>query len=253
VPLNDLTLLGGVAEVSSLADLESPLTVSQRAFDAARPRRLFYPGLPRAKRITERLKLPWRDVLEIAHAPEDKQTRLLAARRKEPDAKWVTPENAASALAVAATRLKVASLTQDEYRRERGKMLAHDARQWMHGGALRMPTEHQVRHVLGSWDAALRAAGLQDTTQRQRKPGKPRTTWTHGLCVAAVARYIADAGRHSTSTGYKDWCSQQKKPAPSLDTLSKFGGWPVVHGEALGTLPEQDFRIGHQPQAKPRP
>jgi hypothetical protein len=247
LPQNDLTLLDAVLEVASLASPTSPQTVSQRAFDEARSRSLFYPNLSRAKRITERLGLKWPDVLAVAHAHPDEQNHLLGAKGREPNAKWVTPENAASALAVVAKRLNADSLTQGEYRREREKMLAADAKRWMHGGQLRMPSEQQVVSVHGSWDAALSAAALQSTTQREREQRKPKARGRDNDCVAVVARYLKEAGgNHPTATGYEDWRSTQAA-APSLGTITKrHGGWSAVLGEAESRLLEERLGIRRQ-------
>jgi hypothetical protein len=248
LPQNDLTLLDAVLEVASLANPTSSRTVSQREFDEARSRSLFYPNLSRAKRITERLGLKWHEVLAVAHAHRDEQNKLLGAKGRGPNAKWVTPENAASALAVVAHRLGKDSLTQGEYRRERAKMLAHDAKRWMHGGQLRMPSEQQIVGVHGSWDAALSAASLQSTTQRERKPAKPRPRGKGASdCVAAVVRYLKEAGdNHPTSTGYEDWRSTQAA-APSLNTINKrHSGWHVVLGEAESRLLEEKLGIRRQ-------
>jgi hypothetical protein len=243
VPRNDLTLLDAVAEVAAFANPKNPRTVSQRQFDAARTRSLFYPNLPHAKHIAEQLGLKWPDVLKVAHAHRDEQNKLLGAKGRGPNAKWVTSENAAAALAVAAKRLGKGSLTQDEYRREREKMLAADAKRWLHGGQLRIPSEQQVATVHGSWDAALSAANLQSTTQRERKQAKPRPRGKDNDCVAAVARYLKEAGRHPTRIGYENWRSEQET-APSLSTITKrHGGWSVVLSEAQDRLLEGKLGI----------
>ncbi|HUN79782.1 MAG TPA: hypothetical protein VMU32_12720 [Solirubrobacteraceae bacterium] len=236
---NDLALLDAVYEVAAIANPTDPLRTSQRAFDDARARSLFHPDLPRAKRIAERLGMPWRDVLTVARVHDDERGRLLAAKtgRTRP-AKWVTPENAASALAIIARRLNTNSLTQGQYRRERENMLADDAKRWMHGRQLRVPSAAQIVDALGSWDAALSAAGLQ-ATPADRKHG-PR--WTQGTCVEAVARYLTQAGKHPTSGDYADWAAKHRN-APSQYTIGRFGGWPAVSREARDLLLERELGI----------
>lgn len=236
---NERWILDGVAEVAGLANPASPATVSQRAFDEARSRSLCYPGLPRAKRVTEKLGMKWRNVLTVAHAWDDERGRLVAAKTRGPNAKWVTRANAASALAVAAHRLGKDSLTADEYRRERARMLAADAKRWMHGGALRLPSEHQVIGVHGSWGAALSAAGLQAAPAGTGGRGK---AWIREDCVNAVARYLNEED-HPTSTGYEDWRSEQTRRTPSLVTIKKYGGWPVVLSEASDRLVEEKLGL----------
>ena len=236
---NDLALLDAVYEVAAVANPADPLRTSQRAFDDTRTRSLFHPGLPRAKRIAERLGMPWRDVLTVAHAHDDERGRLLAAKTgRERPVKWVTPENAASSLAIIARRLNTNSLTQGQYRREREQMLADDAKRWIHGRQLRVPSAAQVVDAVGSWDAALSAAGLQPAPTR-RKPG---TKWTQGACVEAVARYLAQAGKHPTSDDYRGWAANDGN-APTLPTVMRFGGWPTVRREAQDLLLERDLGI----------
>lgn len=94
-------------------------------------------------------------------------------------------------------------------------MFANDAKRWMHGGALRMPSEQQVVGVHGSWDAALSAAGLQSTTQHERNTRNPRRAGEATIAWPR-SRYLKEAGgNHPTATGYKDWRSTQKA-APAL-------------------------------------
>jgi hypothetical protein len=240
VPHNERWLLDGVAEVAALARPESPRTVSQRAFDDARARSLFYPGLPRAKRITEKLGMKWRDVLTVAHAWDDERGRLIDQRTRGPNAKWVTRGNAASALAVAAHRLGKESLTRDEYRRERAKMLADDAKRWMHGHQLRLPTAGQAVKAHGSWGDAVRAAGLQPPPNRGGCRGK---AWIREDCVNAVARYLREAGRRPTRYGYGVWAAQQTQRQPSLGTIDEHGGWPVMLRDGSERLLGQELGI----------
>lgn len=237
---NDLILLDAVLEVASLASATSSRAVSQRAFDDARARSLIYPNLPRAKRITEKLGLEWHEVLAVAHAHRDEQNKLLGPKRRGPDAKWVTRENAASALAVVAHRLGADSPTEGEYRREREKMLAADAKRWMHGGQLRMPSEQQIVGVHGSWDAALHAAGLLTTAERERKPAKPMARGKQNDCVAEIARYLTEEGRHSTAEGYEDWRSKQQAAPSTATIVARHGSWSTAHSEALDLLVERE-------------
>lgn len=163
--MEPLELLQKVREVAVLANPNEPTAVSQRPFDAAREGNA---SLPRAKRIAERLKLPWREVLAIAHALETEQNKLLGVRARGTPANWLTREGMCSVLRVVALRRGVDTLTLTEYRAERGAMLAADRARWMHGGALRVPTDEQIVAVAGSWEAALRLAGLAPSAPRPR-------------------------------------------------------------------------------------
>jgi hypothetical protein len=47
------------------------------------------------------------------------------------------------------------------------------------------PTRHTVQRVFGSWNSAIRAAGL-----RPRKPGEARTRWARNRC-AVTGKFVA--------------------------------------------------------------
>jgi hypothetical protein len=67
MPWEPLALLRAVREVATLADPAASQIVTQAAFDAARPTTGPYADMPRAKRITEQLRLrKWSRVLNIA-------------------------------------------------------------------------------------------------------------------------------------------------------------------------------------------
>jgi hypothetical protein len=164
-----LAVLRGVREVAALARPDEPSAASQRAFDIARERSPEHDGLPRAKRIAERLRLSWPDVLSVAHAPEAEQNKLLGLGTRSARVDWLIRDDVRPALRVVALRRGVDSLTLSEYRAERNVILAADRARWMHGGALRLPTDEQVIALAGSWDAALRAADLRPLRERDVK------------------------------------------------------------------------------------
>jgi hypothetical protein len=71
--------------VTLAANPDEPTTVSQRAFDAAaraRANRDSGAGadLPAARNIAKALRLPWRGVVALAHAPEGVQNHRLGVR-----------------------------------------------------------------------------------------------------------------------------------------------------------------------------
>jgi hypothetical protein len=159
--MEPLVLLRVVEEVSLLADAAAPTTITQRAFDDAR----VLPGaparVPPAKQVTEELGKPWGEVLTIAHAPENKRSRLLGSKDKEPEQDWLTDEYAAYVLGTVARRLGKDTVTPGDYRVERERMLADDRRRWLHGAKRLLPNDDQIRTACGSWDAALVLAGLK--------------------------------------------------------------------------------------------
>ena len=123
--------------------------------------------MPRAKRITEQLKLrKWSVVLAVAHEPEEQHNKLLGWKTMEEDADWLTEEYAASVLKLVAHRLGVDTVTQLDYREEREKLLTEDRKRWLHGHQLLIPKHEQIAVKMGSWPAALQAAGLKTPRER---------------------------------------------------------------------------------------
>jgi hypothetical protein len=162
-----LSLLRGVREVAALASPEEPTATTQRAFDSARARSQEHAALPAARRITERLRLPWAEVLAVAHEPEARQAQLVGVKtRASPAADWITAEHVVAALQLVAQRRGADSLTTGEYRVERARLLEADRARWLHRRWLLLPDDEQVIAAAGSWDAALRVAGLETTTER---------------------------------------------------------------------------------------
>jgi hypothetical protein len=154
-------LLRGVREVASLSDAENPIQVSQRRFDAARQVSQRFANLPRAHRIAERLRMPWRDVLALAHSPSNTHAHRLGRAQTELAHDWLTYDLIAFALRLVALRLDVQSVSPIQYRTKRAKLLREDHAAYVHGRQLRLPSEDQIRVAMdGDWDAALALADL---------------------------------------------------------------------------------------------
>jgi hypothetical protein len=176
-------LLRGVREVASHADPENPIQVSQRRFDAARQVSQTFTRLPRAQRIAERLRMPWRDVLALAHAPERTHAHRLGRIQTEPEQDWLTRDLIAFALRLVALRLTVQSVSPVQYRTERAKLLREDHAAYLHGRQLRLPSENQIRVALdGDWDAALALADLA--------PRRPRGDQGQGKYAPSTAEVL---------------------------------------------------------------
>ena len=169
-------LLRGVREVAALAQPDDPGSVTQRAFDAARARSAAHADLPPARRTTERLGLPWRDVLALAHEPVEEQNKLLGAKDRSLRADdWLTDEHVVAVLGLAAARIGMDTVSLAEYDAERRKLVRANGRR-VNGHGLLLPTPRQIVHKTGSWDEALRLAGLRlpgeraPRTREQRAP-----------------------------------------------------------------------------------
>jgi hypothetical protein len=155
-------LLRGVRDVSALASPTEPQSVSERAFDRARAGSVAHADLPAARQIAAELDLRWPEVLAAAHAPENKQNKLLALKEKEHSpVGWITDARIKYALKLVAGRLGVDTLTKGAYDAERDVLLGADARDWLHGRRLRLPSAYAMLRAAGNWDAALAIAGLK--------------------------------------------------------------------------------------------
>jgi hypothetical protein len=162
MPREPLTLLQGVREVSTLASPAKPQAVSERTFDRARAGSADHADLPAARQIASEIGLPWPGVLAVAHAPENEQNKLLALKTKEhPPVGWLTDARIKYALRLVAGRLGVDTLTKGEYDAERVALLNADARDWLHGRRLRLPSANAILLAASSWDAAVVRAGLK--------------------------------------------------------------------------------------------
>jgi hypothetical protein len=169
-----LMLLRAVREVAVLASPGRPEAVTQRAFDAARAGSSAHGWLPSARQIAEQLKLSWPETLAAAREPEDRQPHKLGAASRGPTSvDWLTEEHAAAVLQLVARRLSANTVSAAEYEAQCAQLLRTDRARWFHGGNLLLPTPRQLVHRFGSWDEALRKAGLKLPYERAPRP-RPR-------------------------------------------------------------------------------
>ncbi len=225
-----LMLLCGVREVAALANAGEPETVTQRAFDAARAASSAHADLPGAKRIAERLGWPWSVVLTVAHEPEDRQAHALGAKSRGPTSEsWLTEEHVAAVLTIVAGRLSANTVSVTQYQAECEEMLRTDRARWVHGSNLPLPTPREVIYKLGSWDEALRRAGLKLPHERpprareKRAPSLPdlmeRFHDHYGVepTVKALQEFARGNGipypdprRVKFSVGRKEWLARRR-------------------------------------------
>jgi hypothetical protein len=195
-------LLAAVREVSKLANPATPAEASQRAFDNARPRSSRFHDLPAARNIAATLKLPWREVLEVAHEPDDRHNHLLSVRTYNARRPWLTHEYIGFVLKFAAQRLELRSVSPSQYRVERERMLRADRAGWLHGRQLRLPNTDQIDAAAGGWDTALALAGLAARAGlAQRSNGQPRTPAATPLEL--LERFYAIHGTQPSAAGLR--------------------------------------------------
>ncbi|HZL55114.1 MAG TPA: hypothetical protein VFC22_05740, partial [Solirubrobacteraceae bacterium] len=181
-------------------------------------RSVAHAGLPAARRITERLELSWGEVLAVAHEPDTRQNQLLAVEAREPAQDWLTAEHVATVLQLVARRVGAGSLTTVEYRGERARLLAEDRRRWLHGRWLLLPADEQIIACAGSWEAALRHAGLKGTRERgpeRRQPGAP-------TLVDLLERFHDEHGFQPSARDLRAFARGNGVPYPS-ERAQRFG------------------------------
>lgn len=166
-----MLLLRVVREVAESAGLEEPASISQRRWETARDAHHRWSDAPPARRITERIGLPWSKALEAAFSTIRGQEVVLSQMTRVRDEdNSMTSDYCVYALRLIAQRLGSDTIYIHEYKAERDRLMANDARRWLHGRQLRLPTDAQVVVVFHSWSAALAAAGLSPL---------PRVGWVH--------------------------------------------------------------------------
>jgi hypothetical protein len=190
--LDALILLRGVREVASIADAESPVQVSQRHWDAARQRSERFAGLPQAKDIARRLRLPWGHVLQLAHAPAETHAHRLGRAQTQPEQDWLTDDFIGYVLRFVSRRLDVSTITPGEYRAERERMLSVNRTRWLHGRRQHLPTDEQIRLAAGSWDHALALARLERRPGRGDQGNAKRAPMTVELLERCYAVYATE-------------------------------------------------------------
>lgn len=94
------------------------------------------------------------------------------------------------------------------------------------------PSLTTVRTHFGSWQAALKAAGL---TPGPSPVGRP-VQWTDEQLVVLVASYFAEAS-HWSLHGLSQWlAADSSRPSPSL-IRHRLGRWPALLRLAVATAP----------------
>ena len=230
-------LLREVHEVAALANPTDSQAVSQRVFDRARANSPAHANLPAARQIARELKLKWPEVLTVAHAPESKRNNLIDVKTREnAPIGWLTSARIKYALRLVAGRLGVDSLTTIAYDAERDVLLGEDARDWLHGRRLRIPSAGAIALAAHGWGAALRIAGLREHAQR-----KPTIHQVIASRVDVMDRFYDQYGEQPSETALKDFARGNKIP------MSGEGG--RVYSEAVAEW-RQRWRDRGEPEPR---
>jgi len=196
--LDEHSLIGVVAEVTSHVRPDAPETVAPGPYDralkadadSATPR---WAGAPSADATRRRLaRLAWYELLELIHDPARSTGHYLALRRRRA-ARSITTDEATAALQLVARALNQDSLRPHEYAQRRDALVAADSRAWAAGGHLdrHLPTAAQVDQAFrpegegSGWDHALQSAGLRWRSHATRRGLPPERV---------VERFLTDIG-----------------------------------------------------------
>jgi hypothetical protein len=241
-------LLRAVREVAALASPGRPEAVTQRAFDAAKAGSAAHAGLPAARQIAEQLDRSWPETLAAAHEPEDRQAHKLGAKARGPSSvDWLTEKHAAAVLQLVARRLTANTVSTAEYEAECEKLLRTDRARWLHGGNLLLPTPRQIVHRFGSWDEALRKAGLQPPHQRApRIRPKPAPSFPD-----LMERFHGEYGIQPTAKALQEFARGNGIPYPDPRRV-KFSDGLREWLEQLRANGEPSPKVAHRPRGRPR-
>lgn len=165
---DERTLLDVVAQLAEAVCPATPAALTQRDYDAARAT-AGYADAPSGKQIAARLGMPWRELVELATHPTIDKDRELGRHLGRDDEEWLGPAAVKAALRTVALRLGLKTLGVADYCVERERILEEARRAVRHEGEPLLPTESQILRIAGSWDEALRIAGLE---RRQRDDHK---------------------------------------------------------------------------------
>jgi len=215
--LDPLALLAAVRTIAEVSGDPAPERLSTRRWDAARPLSGRFGGAPAARRISERLGIPWPKVRELAFLPPRAQLTALGRALSELEGDWLTFEYAEFVLALIARRLGVTTLTPSEYRGERARMLANHRH-----GNLRLPTESQVVALAGNWDRALSHAGLR---RRPHGRGGHRARSTAVSIIDVLDRCYEHHGTEPTTNELAAFAKANGIPVPRKDAGRPFSDY----------------------------
>lgn len=162
------TLLDVVLAVAGVASPSDPAALTQLAYNAGRTA-AGYADAPSGKQIAARLGMPWRELVELAVDPTLDKDKTIGRQLGREDEEWLGPGTVRAALKTVAMRLGRSTLRPDEYLAERERVLDEARRAVRHKGEPLLPSEGQILRIAGSWDKALRLAGLKPRERDDHK------------------------------------------------------------------------------------
>lgn len=215
----------GKAHTSSPAVLGALLFITARSLDSAD-----VPGTP-ASADPAQLCPADQDILaEVEHAlaAQSDESERASSAQTTGSASTVTSTLAevAAAIAYVRGRAEIPSLTASRYDVLRKTVLGGLGAASVKGATVWPPTSQTAVQRFGSWNEALRAAGLA-TNKIGRAKGQLR--FDAAAYDKAIAAFVADCEARGLATTYKsytDYAAEHKGEVPSAAAVRKFyGSW----------------------------
>jgi hypothetical protein len=146
-------------------------------------------------------------------------------------------------LQLVAGRLGDDSVTTGQYRVEKARLLADDRARPLNGRWLLLPDDEQIIAFAGSWDAALRIAGLNATSGRRPAEGQLGAP----TLVDLLERFHDEYGFRPSTRDLRAFARGNGVPYPS-ERVQRFGdavaGWVVSRRERGLPKPRAVKRVG---------
>lgn len=215
----------GKTHTSSPAVLGALLLITARSLDSAD-----VPGTP-ASADPAQLSPSDRDILaevELALAAQSDDSDRAGSAPTTGSASAVTSSLAevAAAIAYVRGRAEIPSLTASRYDVLRKSVLGGLGAASVKGATVWPPTSQTAVQRFGSWNEALKAAGLA-TNKVGRAKGQLR--FDAAAYDKAIAAFVADCEARGLATTYKsytDYAAEHKGEVPSAAAVRKFyGSW----------------------------
>jgi hypothetical protein len=207
----DDQLIPAIRSVQNRVCPKAPETLTKRQFNQERAA-AGHPACPAARRISQRLNMPWTRLVTLAASGQHAAQQVGLAATDHPGAVKTYPwPRVQYALRLCASRIGQTSLSQRQYRDECAKLEARHQRRRRRGRApLRLPTVSHVEQY-GGWNTAVKRAGLDPAPADSRRFSQ-RVVIDH-----AVDAYIAE-----------------RKTRPTLKQLRQYAGercWSLAEAE----------------------
>lgn len=170
---DDLALYELVRDVALCACPDAPTAATQVVWDAARGP-AGHPEAPSARAICARLAdqdgkpFSWRELLELAFAPDRDIEMTHMTRRREPETDHLTAAHLYYALRRAAAQRGVKTLGPDAYAETRTRLIAAARRRRDRVLEELLPTVGQIERIAGGWEQALELADLDPRATDER-------------------------------------------------------------------------------------